>query len=103
MLFQSSTGFYFRVAGGYVNMSLSRQFPPAVGALTDPTQETVQQFQAYVRQAGVGAVLVEQAWAEPWMNVFGRIGMHGTSAGGVTVYPAGTLDGPGRPTTPPHP
>jgi hypothetical protein len=37
----------------------------------------------------VGAILVEQAWAEPWMSVFSRVGMHGTPVGGVIVYPVG--------------
>lgn len=105
MLFQASTGFYFRVAGGYINMSLSGQFPPAVAALADPTPAAVHQFQDYLRQAGVGAVLVEQAWAEPWMNIFTRIGMHGTSVGGITVYPAGAPAAalPPAPRPPPPP
>jgi hypothetical protein len=42
-----------------------------------------------VRQAHIGAVIVEQAWAEPWMSVFGRIGLPGTSVGGVIVYLTG--------------
>jgi hypothetical protein len=88
MLFQADSGFYFRLAGGYVNMSLSQDAPQQVTALTHPTSSAVRQFQDYVHEAGVGAILVEQAWAEPWMSVFSRIGMHGTSAGGVTVYPA---------------
>jgi len=42
----------------------------------------------YLRSAGVGAILVEQAWEDPWMrNLSTRLGMRGTSAGGVTVYP----------------
>ncbi len=89
MLFQACSGFYFRIAGGYVNISLSTQDPPAVAALAHPTRDTVRQFQDYVRRAGVGAILVDQAWAKPWMSVFGRTGMHGTSVGGVTVYPTG--------------
>jgi hypothetical protein len=88
MLFQADSGFYFRLAGGYVNMSLSQDDPPPVTALTDPTRGAVTQFQDYIHQARVGAILIEQAWAQPWMSVFSRIGMHGTSAGGVTVYPA---------------
>jgi hypothetical protein len=32
--------------------------------------------------------VVEQAWEEPWMNLT-RLGMHGISVGGVTVYPMG--------------
>jgi hypothetical protein len=89
MLFQAYSGFYFRIAGGYINMSLSQQDPQPVAALTRPTRETVRQFQDYVREAGVGAILVEQAWAQPWMSVFSRMGMHGTSVGGATVYPTG--------------
>jgi hypothetical protein len=89
MLFQACSGFYFRVAGGYVNISLSKQDPPAVAALAHPTPAAVRQFQDYVRHAGVGAILVDQAWAERWMRVFSRTGMHSTSVGGVTVYPVG--------------
>jgi hypothetical protein len=96
MLFQADTGFYFRIAGGYINMSLSQQDPPPVAALTHLTRDTVRQFQDYVRDAGVGAILVEQAWAKPWMSAFSRMGMHGTSAGGVTVYPTGYPGGAGQ-------
>jgi hypothetical protein len=96
MLFQADTGFYFRIAGGYINMSLSQQDPPPVAALTHLTRDTVRQFQDYVRAAGVGAILVEQAWAKPWMSAFSRMGMHGTSAGGVTVYPTGYPGGAGQ-------
>jgi hypothetical protein len=88
MLLQAASGFYFRIAGGYVNMSLSQDDPQPVVALTHPTPGVVRQFQDYVHQAGVGAILVEQAWAQPWMSVFSRMGMHGTSVGGVTIYPA---------------
>jgi hypothetical protein len=89
MLFQANAGFYFRIAGGYVNMSLSQQDPQPVAALTHPTPGAVRQFQDYVHDDRVGAILIEQAWAQPWMTVFSRMGMHGTSAGGVTVYPVG--------------
>jgi hypothetical protein len=89
MLFQADAGFYFRIAGGYINMSLSQDDPQPVAALTHLTRDTEGQFQQYVRQAGVGAILVEQTWAEPWMSVFGQMGLHGTSAGGVTLYLTG--------------
>ena len=88
MLFQADSGFYFRIAGGYINMSLSQQDPLPVAALAHPTRGTVRQFQDYVHEAGVGALLVEQAWAQPWMSVFSRMGLRGTSVGGVTFYPS---------------
>jgi hypothetical protein len=88
MLFQADTDFYFRIAGGFINRSLSTAtgLPVPVQALRRPTPARERRFLAYVRQAGVGAILVERAWAAPWMNVFGRMGLHGTPAGGVIVY-----------------
>jgi hypothetical protein len=89
MLFQAGAGFYFRIAGGFVNASMSTvdALPKPVALLTHPTRDRGKQFNTYVRAAGVGAILVEQAWAEPWTNVFGKLHLHGTSVGGVTVYP----------------
>jgi hypothetical protein len=90
LLFQAGAGFYFRLAGGFINDALTpRQdaLPADVGNLYDPFGPRVQDFVSYLRTSGVGAILVEQAWAEPWMGIFGRLGLHGTSTGGVTVYP----------------
>ena len=89
MLFQADADFYFRIAGGFINSSLTRQdsLPIQVALLSHSTPARVHGFQDYVRQARIGAVIVEQAWAEPWMGVFAKIGLHGTSVGGVTVYP----------------
>jgi hypothetical protein len=93
MLFQADADFYFRIAGGFINASLTpRQdaLPDAVGDLDHATPARIRQFNDYVRSAGIGAVIVERAWAQPWMlTVFGKAGLHGTSAGGVTIYPTG--------------
>ena len=93
MLFQADAGFYFRIAGGFINDSLTTRqdaLPAAVGDLGHATPARVREFKSYVRSAGVGAIIVEQAWAEPWMlTVFGKMGLHGTSAGGVTIYATG--------------
>jgi hypothetical protein len=88
MLFQADTNFYFRIAGGFVNRSLSTVtgVPAPVAALKHPTPARERQFRAYVHQAGVGAILVERAWSAPWMRIFSRMGLHGTQAGGVIVY-----------------
>ncbi|HEY6495875.1 MAG TPA: hypothetical protein VIZ43_21550, partial [Trebonia sp.] len=89
MLFQADTGFYFRIAGGFLNDSLSRQdgLPSAVGNLRAPDAARVRVFEQYIHTSGLGAIIVEQAWAEPWTSIFARLGLHGTSAGGVTIYP----------------
>ncbi len=87
MLFQADTNFYMRVAGGFINKTFSGNGLPApVSNLMHPTPARERQFLAYVHRAGVGAVLVEQAWSAPWMQVFSQMGLHRTVAGGVIVY-----------------
>ncbi len=88
MLFQADTNFYMRIAGGFVNASFSdtTALPEPVARLRRPTPARERRFRAYVHQAGVGAILVEQAWAAPWMRIFSRMGLHGTRVGGVIVY-----------------
>jgi hypothetical protein len=91
MLFQADTDFYFRLAGGFINVTLSNTsaLPTPVEDLIHPTPAAEQQFRAYVRQAGVGAILVERAWSAPWMGVFSQMGLHGTAVGGMIVYRTG--------------
>ena len=88
MLFQADTDFYMRIAGGFVNVALTHRaaLPAPVAALRHPTPARERQFRAYARRAGVGAILVERAWAAPWMQVFSRMGLHGTWVGGMIVY-----------------
>jgi hypothetical protein len=88
LLFQADANFFMRIAGGFINRSLSTAtgLPAPVEMLMHPTPARERQFLAYVHQAGVGAILVERAWAAPWMSVFGRMGLHGTPVGGVIVY-----------------
>jgi hypothetical protein len=92
MLFQADTNFYMRIAGGFINQTFSTStgLPAPVERLRHPTPAREQQFRAYVHQAGVGAILVEQAWAAPWMHVFSRMGLHGTQVGGMIVYRTGS-------------
>jgi hypothetical protein len=91
MLFQADTDFYFRLAGGFINISITNvsALPAPVQRLETPSPAAERQFRAYVRQAGVGAVLVERAWSAPWMRIFSHVGLHGTLAGGMIVYRTG--------------
>jgi hypothetical protein len=89
LLFQAESGFYFRIAGGFINASLTPQWdalPFQVHQISDPTPAHVRQLESYLHTAGIGAVIVEQAWAQPWMSIFGKLGMPATSVGGVTIY-----------------
>ena len=90
MLFQAASGFYFRIAGGYINASLTpvNALPHPVTLLAHPSKAALRMFDSYARSSGLGAIVVEQAWEEPWMNL-GKLGMRGTTAGGVTIYPMG--------------
>ena len=88
MLFQAYTDFYFRIGGGFINDSLSRNdaLPQEVGALSQPTGQRIQDFKNYVRKAGVGALIVENAWGEKWMYIFATLGLKSTDTGGVTIF-----------------
>ena len=89
MLFQADANFYFRIAGGYINASLTpvNAIPHPITLVAHPSTVADRMFEAYLRSAGVGAILVEQAWEDPWMHNLVKLGMHGTSVGGVTIYP----------------
>jgi hypothetical protein len=89
MLFQAYTGFYFKIAGGFINASLSNvdALPEPVGLLSYPDKRREQSFEAYVRSARISDIIVERAWSERWMYIFGKeLGMKSHTVGGVTVY-----------------
>jgi hypothetical protein len=89
MLFQAAANFYFRIAGGYINASLTpvNAVPHPLTLVANPGKVADRMFEDYLRSAGVGAILVEQAWQYPWIHNFTRLGMHGTAVGGVIVFP----------------
>ena len=92
MMFQAYTDFYFNIAGGFINASLSREdaLPGPVANLSHlPAQvakQRIAEFKAYVQSAQIGAVIVERAWSEHWMYVFGKIGLKTTTVGDVTIF-----------------
>jgi hypothetical protein len=94
MMFQSYTGFYFNVAGGFINASLSNTdaLPSQVDDLTHLPgkvgKERVAAFKAYVKSAHIGAIIVERAWSEPWMYTFAgnNIDLKPVTVGGVTIF-----------------
>jgi hypothetical protein len=94
MLFQATTGYYFRIAGGFINASLSsvNALPAPVGAMSNPSGFNRESLEEYLRVSGVGAIVVEQAWSEQWMYNFSRVGLKPVSVGGVTVFNTNTLN-----------
>lgn len=89
MLWQADSGFYMRLAGGYLNQSITRasDLPPPVQALARATPAKVRRFESYVRKAHVGAILLDGRHAPLWTGIFRRIGLTGTRSGDVEVYP----------------
>jgi hypothetical protein len=89
MLFQAYTGFYFKIAGGFINASLSSTdaLPQPVALLSYPNKERERSFEAYVRKAHISDIIIERAWAEKWMFNFGKdLDMKSHTVGGVTIY-----------------
>jgi hypothetical protein len=105
LLFQAETGFYFNVAGGFINASLNpdgnacptlnpvqngvpcqvqalSSLPPSVG------KQRVDAFKAYIKQDHIGAIIVENAWAEQSMYAVSKndIGFKPITVGGVTIF-----------------
>lgn len=90
LLWQAQMNFYPRLAGGFINKSITHfggvPEPVAELAIGGPTQSAVRQFRSYITTAKVGAVLVEANEAGPWPSILAQLGLHGRSAGGVLVY-----------------
>ena len=88
MMIQAYTGFYFNIAGGFINASLSTEdaLPAQVRILSHPTKAREKAFREWAKKGHIGAVIVERAWSEHWMYVFGPMGYKSTTVGGVTIF-----------------
>jgi hypothetical protein len=88
MMIQAYTGYYFNIAGGFINASLSTEdaLPAQVRILSHPTKAREKAFRQWAAKAHIGAIIVERAWSEHWMYVFGPMGYKTTTVGGVTIF-----------------
>jgi hypothetical protein len=88
MMFQAATDFYFRIAGGFINASLSRPdaLPYPVALMSHITKIRAIEFEQYMQHKGIGAIIVEHSWSGKWMYFPRELGIKGTNIGGVTVY-----------------
>jgi hypothetical protein len=101
MLFQADTGFYFRIAGGFVNQAVTPRsdLPYWINSLQHPTAARYQNATRFLRQARVGAVLFENRFPEPLLlGAFDGLGLHSRVIGGMTLFqlPPGGLRAPPR-------
>jgi hypothetical protein len=90
MLWQAQSGFYMRIAGGFINAGLSHgtDLPRPVRRLVHATPARVAQFERYVKTGHVGAILLDASHEPRWAaRIFPEAGLTGHTIGGVVVYP----------------
>ncbi len=89
MLWQADSDFYTRLAGGYINQAITARtdLPPQVQSLSHATPLIVTQFEAYVRQDGIGAILIDARYEPQWVGIFHKVGLRGQLIGDVLIYP----------------
>jgi hypothetical protein len=88
MLWQAQSDFYMRIAGGYINQSITHgsDLPDVVQDLSSATSAGVAQFERFVRADHVGAVLLDARHEPKWVGIFRRMGLDGHRIGNVVVY-----------------
>jgi hypothetical protein len=89
MLWQADTDFYMRLAGGYLNQSITRRtdLPQPVQRLSHATPAGVRDFESWVKKDRIGAILLDRAHSPKWVGIFWRMGLKGRTYGNVIVYP----------------
>jgi hypothetical protein len=89
MLWQAESGFYWRLAGGYVNQAITRRsdLPKQVQDLAHATPASVLAFEAYIRTNHIGAILLSANSEPQWVGIFWRMGLKGHRIDNVEVYP----------------
>jgi hypothetical protein len=89
MLWQAESGFYMRIAGGFINRGLTRRtdLPRAVQNLAHATPAKVARFERYIKTRHVGAILLDARSEPRWAGIFRRVGLVGHTIGDVIVYP----------------
>jgi hypothetical protein len=89
MLWQADTDFYLRLAGGYINQSITRRsdLPPQVQHLAHASPAYVRSFESFARKDKIGAILVDRMHPPKWVGIFRRMGLKGHRVGNVVVYP----------------
>lgn len=95
LIWQAKTGFWFRLAGGYVvnTVPASFQHPPAVAAVASnelPARITAEDVRAFARAASVTTIVLNAAQGGPWRKVLDQLGQP-HAVGGVLIYALGHL------------
>jgi hypothetical protein len=88
MLWQVESDFYWRLAGGYLNQSITRRtdLPRPVQQLAHATPASVREFEAWVKKDNIGAILLDKNHEPKWVGIFWRMGLKGHIYSHVVVY-----------------
>jgi hypothetical protein len=93
MLWQAETGFYTRLAGGFLNTHLARgtdlPVPLADLARHGLKPQIVRRFRLYITRAKVAAILVEDRMGGRWPVILQKLGLRGQATSGVILYRTG--------------
>jgi hypothetical protein len=97
LVWQAQSGFWFRLAGGYIMNTVPSAFrhPPAVAHVAsndEPAQITLAEVRAFSRKASVSSIVLAAAQSHPWRKLLDRLGRP-QAVGGVLIY---RLDGSPR-------
>ena len=90
LIWQAKSGFWFRLAGGYVANTVPPFFqrPPAVAAVASndlPRRITVNDVRAFARAASVTTIVLDADEAGPWRKVLDQLGPP-HAVDGVLIY-----------------
>jgi hypothetical protein len=100
LLWQAETGFYLRLAGGYLGHMLDQSdLPIQVAELSRAgptnghihgslTNEHIRRFRMFMKRARVTAILVEAGMAGRWPAILRQLGLRGQATGGVIFFRA---------------
>ena len=90
MLWQAETGFWYRQTGAYLGalLPVDYQRDPLLAPFNGSTvPPSVSEVRGFLTGRHVGAVVVQATYHGYWTPLLTGAGLHGTTAGGVTVYP----------------
>jgi len=91
LIWQAKSGFWFRLAGGYIQNTVPPLFrqprPVATVASNDePAQITTADIRAFAQKASVTSIVLNAAQSRPWRRILDPIGRPQV-VGGVLIYP----------------
>jgi len=88
MLWQADTGFWFRLAGGYINPQYPADYEhdPLFPALYREAKPNPQALRSFLARRHIGAVIIDPAEPQRWPRALASLGLKRQSLGGVWVY-----------------